>query len=82
MAWRYGRLGMSDSWTSFVFPTMESISDLAFLIWSGWLISSASAHSVVMADVSVPAENISWNFGNYQSDLIKYTSVLCDVITI
>lgn len=50
---------MSDSFTSLFFPTTESISCLALFIKSGWLISSASAHSVVIADVSVPAANIS-----------------------
>ena len=50
---------MSDSSVSLFFPTTESISFWALYNMLGWLISSARAHSVVIADVSVPAANMS-----------------------
>ncbi|GER29390.1 cysteine--tRNA ligase [Striga asiatica] len=50
-----GRLGQSDSSTSRSRPTTWSISFWAFLSTSGLLMSSAMAHSVAMAVVSVPA---------------------------
>ena len=53
---------MSDSWTSRVFPMTESSSWTALDMILGWLMSSESAHSVVMADVSVPAANMSCIF--------------------
>ncbi|MFS7977362.1 hypothetical protein Hanom_Chr10g00903111 [Helianthus anomalus] len=52
---------MSDSCTSLLFPTTWSISFCALFIMFGWLMSSANAHSVVIAEVSVPASNISCN---------------------
>nr|GMD44651.1 hypothetical protein Iba_chr10dCG2540 [Ipomoea batatas] len=44
---------------SLLVPIIESSSCDAFSMVSGWFISSASAHSTVMADVSVPAANMS-----------------------
>ncbi|WVY98186.1 hypothetical protein V8G54_030337 [Vigna mungo] len=56
----YGRLTISDSpITLLLFPVTVSISSLAFSITLGFLINSASAHSIVIADVSVPAINMS-----------------------
>ncbi|PQQ00645.1 hypothetical protein Pyn_36441 [Prunus yedoensis var. nudiflora] len=55
MAWMHGRFGPSDSTTSRLFLTTRSISSLAFLSTFGWLMSSASAHSIEIAVVSVPA---------------------------
>jgi hypothetical protein len=51
----YGRFGTSDSWTNLLFLTTLSISLRAFSSTIGWLISSANAHSVAIAVVSVPA---------------------------
>jgi hypothetical protein len=50
---------MSDSCTSLLCPTTESISSLALSKMFGLLMSSASAHSMVTAEVSVPAANMS-----------------------
>lgn len=50
---------MSDSSTSLFLPTTELISCWALRNMLGWLINSARAHSVVIADVSVPAANMS-----------------------
>nr|GMD39757.1 hypothetical protein Iba_chr10aCG2820 [Ipomoea batatas] len=44
---------------SLLVPIIESSSCDAFSMVSGWFISSASAHSTVMADVSVPAAKMS-----------------------
>lgn len=50
---------MSDSSTSLDLPMILSISSLAFCNMFGWLMSSANAHSIVIAEVSVPAAKIS-----------------------
>ncbi|KAF4396071.1 hypothetical protein G4B88_020708 [Cannabis sativa] len=54
------RLPISDSSTNLVCPTRVSISSLAFCMILGLFTSSDNAHSIVKADVSDPAANISW----------------------
>ncbi|RDX67352.1 hypothetical protein CR513_53784, partial [Mucuna pruriens] len=56
-ACKYGMLGTSDSSTSLTLPVTNSISFLTLSNASGWLRSSAIAHCIASAEVSVPAMN-------------------------